>query len=74
MDIGNLGVAAESNTIRIGTVVATTDFLGVTHPKHTATYIAGINGTTMPGGTGVVIDASGRLGIKPSSQRFKGRD
>jgi hypothetical protein len=25
----------------------------------------------MPGGTGVVIDASGRLGIKPSSQRFK---
>jgi hypothetical protein len=25
----------------------------------------------MPGGTGVVIDASGRLGTKPSSARFK---
>ena len=25
----------------------------------------------MPGGTGVVIDANGRLGVKPSSVRFK---
>src|SRR5262249_35407678 len=31
----------------------------------------GIYGTAMPGGTGVVIDATGRLGVKPSSQRFK---
>ena len=69
--LANLGVAVESNTIRIGAVVAATDFLGVTHPKHTATYIAGINGATMPGGTGVVIDANGRLGVKPSSKRFK---
>mgnify|MGYP003575295145 CR=1 FL=1 len=25
----------------------------------------------MPGGTGVLIDANGRLGVKPSSIRFK---
>jgi len=71
VDIGNIGGAAESHTIRIGTVVPFTDNFGVTHPKHAATYIAGIVGTAMPGGTGVVVDANGRLGVKPSSKRFK---
>jgi Chaperone of endosialidase len=60
IDIGNAGVAGESSTIRIGT-----------QGTQTRTFIAGISGTTMPGGTGVVIDANGRLGVKPSSKRFK---
>jgi trimeric autotransporter adhesin len=71
LDIGNIGVATESNTIRIGTVVAATDFLGVTHPAHTATYVAGIYGATVSRGTAVVIDSSGHLGTRASSQRFK---
>jgi hypothetical protein len=60
IDIGNNGVAGEARTIRIGN-----------QASQTATYIAGINGTTIPGGNGVVIDANGRVGTKPSSVRFK---
>src|SRR5262249_1801396 len=60
IDIGNLGVAEESNTIRIGTE-------GI----HMATYIAGINGATVPGGVGVIIDTNGHLGTSTSSARFK---
>jgi hypothetical protein len=65
------GAAAESNTIRIGVIAPFTDLIGQVQPVHTATYIAGIYGTAMPGGSGVVIDANGRLGVKPSSVRFK---
>jgi len=60
IDIGNLGVAEESNTIRMGAE-------GI----HTATYIAGINGATVPGGMGVIVDSSGHLGTAASSERFK---
>jgi trimeric autotransporter adhesin len=60
IDIGNLGVAGEGNAIRIGT-----------KPKHKNTFIAGINGVTVPGGVGVIIDASGHLGTATSSARFK---
>ena len=60
IDIGNLGVAEESSTIRMGTE-------GI----HTATYIAAINGATVPGGVGVVVDSSGHLGTATSSERFK---
>src|SRR4030095_14515563 len=49
IDIGNFGLADESNTIRIGDV-------------QTATYIAGIRGTTVSGSLTVVIDANGQLG------------
>ena len=59
IDIGNLGVAGESNTMRIGTV------------KQTVTYIAGISGASVPGGVGVIIDSSGHLGTVVSSARFK---
>jgi trimeric autotransporter adhesin len=75
--VGNVGpvpIGSESNTIRIGTQTATTVTAeNDTHPMpaHTATFIAGIFGTTMPGGIGVVIDTNGRLGVKPSSMRFK---
>ena len=61
IDIGNLGVAAEANTIRIGT--------GGTQ---TATFIAGISGvTTGLIGAGVFVDANGQLGTTSSSRRVK---
>jgi hypothetical protein len=59
VDIQALGVAGESNTMRIGTV------------KQTNTFIAGISGVTVAGGVGVVIDSSGHLGTVTSSARFK---
>jgi hypothetical protein len=60
IDIGNAGAAAESRTIRIGTT-----------PMQRATFIAGINGVTVAGGVGVIIDSSGHLGTVVSSERFK---
>jgi Chaperone of endosialidase len=72
IDISNGGVAAESNIIRIGNEVAFTDLEGEMHPAHTKTFIAGISGTTIPSGVGVVVDTNGQLGIAAtSSQRFK---
>jgi hypothetical protein len=59
IDIGASGVADESNTIRIGRAV------------HKATHIAGIYGTVLAGGVGVVVNSQGRLGIIQSSARFK---
>jgi Chaperone of endosialidase len=60
IDIGNEGVTAEANTIRIGTVGTQTDV-----------YIGGIYQTTVAKGVGVVIDSAGHLGTKGSSERFK---
>src|SRR6266403_312344 len=60
IDIGNPGVAAESNTVRIGT-----------QGTQTATYIAGIYQATVAKGVSVVIDSTGHLGTKGSSERFK---
>ena len=57
IDIGNGGVAGESNTIRIG-------------DAQSATYIAGISGAAVVG-SGVVVAASGQLGVVMSSARFK---
>ena len=57
--IHNMGVALESNTIRIG------------NETHTNTFIAGINGVTVAGGVGVVIDTTGHLGTATSSARYK---
>jgi hypothetical protein len=59
IDIGNRGVAAESNTIRIGT-----------QGTQKGTYIAGISGAAVTG-VDVTVNSSGRLGIAPSSARFK---
>jgi hypothetical protein len=60
IDIGNVGVAGESNTIRIG------------HGSvQLATYIAGITGRTASGGAAVFVDANGKLGTNTSSRRFK---
>jgi hypothetical protein len=59
IDIGNAGVTGESSHIRIGA-----------EGTQTATFIAGISGETVTG-TAVVVNSSGRLGVAPSSQRFK---
>jgi hypothetical protein len=71
--IGNVGVATESNVIRIGAQVAVTDQFGVTHAAHTSTYIAGISGADAIGGDPVFITSDGKLGTinPPSSARFK---
>jgi len=60
IDIGNEGVAGESNTIRIGA-----------QGTQTATYIAGIDRVNIGKGLVVEIDASGHLGTRGSSRRFK---
>ena len=57
IDILNPGVAAESNTIRIGVT-------------QTRTFIAGIFGTNVSGST-VVVNSDGQLGVAASSRRFK---
>ena len=60
IDIGNFGQAGESSTIRVGRV-----------QDHTATYIAGIAGATVPTGVTVIVNANGHLGTTTSSERFK---
>jgi Chaperone of endosialidase len=62
IDIGASGVAAESNTIRIGTA-----------GTQTQTFIAGIRGVTTVNANAapVVIDSAGQLGTVSSSERFK---
>jgi hypothetical protein len=60
IDIGNVGAAAESNTIRIGT-----------QGTQTAIYVAGIMGKTVPMSTPVFVNANGQLGTTTSSVRFK---
>jgi hypothetical protein len=59
VDIGNLGVAGESNTIRIGK-----------QGTQTATFIAGIFASTSAGDA-VVVSNTGKLGIAVSSARYK---
>jgi hypothetical protein len=59
IDIGALGVAGESNTVRIGTV------------KQTAAYITGINGAIVASGATVIVGTDGHLGTVVSSARFK---
>ena len=60
IEIGNRGVHNDSNTIRIGT-----------EGTQTQTFVAGISGTTVAGGVGVVIDTNGQLGTLTSSARYK---
>jgi hypothetical protein len=60
IDVGSVGVAGESNTIRIGS-----------NGVHTATYIAGISGATASGGVQVFVATDGKLGTLTSSARFK---
>jgi hypothetical protein len=71
IDISNPSVAAESNIIRIGNELAFTDVVGIVHPAHTKTFIAGIHGATTSGAVTVYVNSSGQLGTLPSSARFK---
>jgi hypothetical protein len=61
IDIGYnvVGLAGESNTIRIGN----TDI--------TDTFIRGISGVTVAGGDAVFVNSNGKLGTTTSSTRFK---
>jgi Chaperone of endosialidase len=59
IDIGNAGVAAEANTIRIGT-----------QGTQTKTFIAGVSGTAVAG-SAVTVNSNGQIGVAPSSVRFK---
>jgi hypothetical protein len=59
IDIGNAGVAAEANTIRIGT-----------QGTQTKTFIAGVSVTGVSGST-VKVNSNGQIGVAPSSERFK---
>src|SRR6516165_10186579 len=60
IDIGALGSAGESNTIRLG------------RPgTQTKTFIAGIRGVTVPSGVGVIVGSNNQLGTVQSSKRFK---
>ena len=68
--IGSLGADSDQNTIRIGNQVTATDFLGTVHPRHVATYIAGISGVGVTG-MPVAVSANGQLGVALSSARFK---
>ena len=62
IDIGNVGVAGESFTIRIGN-----------SPQHSRAFIAGIRGVTTANANAipVLIDSAGQLGTVSSSARFK---
>ena len=60
IDIGNNGVAAESSTIRIGTT-----------GTQTKTFLAAVRGVAIGGGMPVAVSASGQLGVRASSARFK---
>ncbi len=70
IDIGNLGVAAEANTIRIGNPVNTVYPDGITHLAQTKTYIAGFT-TAVTGSTVVVNTTTHQIGMMTSSARFK---
>jgi Chaperone of endosialidase len=59
IDIANKGVAGDSNTIRIGAA----EF-------QTRTFVAGVSGAGVTG-SAVLVNSSGQLGVKVSSQRFK---
>lgn len=68
IEIGNLGLASDSGTIRIGTDQPT---LG--HGAQTSFFAAGIRGVTTANNDAipVMIDSTGQLGTVSSSRRFK---
>jgi Chaperone of endosialidase len=58
INIGNAGVAGESDIIRIGN-------------NHSFCFISGIYGRLASGGAAVYIKSNGQLGTSTSSRRFK---
>jgi trimeric autotransporter adhesin len=64
IDIANAGVAGESGKIRIGT-----------KGTHTATFLAGVSGSKIPGPVKpVVVNSSGRLGTAKLSSASHAND
>jgi trimeric autotransporter adhesin len=59
IDIGNIGVRGDNRVVRIGDT------------DQVRTFIAGVSGSTVTGGLAVRVNATGQLGIAPSSERFK---
>jgi hypothetical protein len=62
--IGDKGFGTESNTIAIGAISSS-------DTAYTQTFIGGIFGVTVSGGTAVYITSDGHLGTATSSARFK---
>jgi hypothetical protein len=60
IDIGNIGVAADSGVMRIGTP-----------GQQTQTFIAGISNSIVTGAQVIVNPSTGQLGVLASSERFK---
>jgi hypothetical protein len=60
IDIGALGLAGESDTIRIGRLRV-----------QKSAYIQGISGATVATGVTVIVGSNGKLGTVQSSERFK---
>jgi len=58
--IGNLGGSSDDSVIRIGVCCI-----------QSATYIAGIPGVGVSGGTPVVVNGNAQLGVEVSSRRYK---
>jgi len=59
IDLSNTGVAGESGKIRIGTA-----------GTHTAAYLAGVSGVSIPGPTQMVmVNANGQLGTATASSQ-----
>jgi Chaperone of endosialidase len=56
--IGNEGTSVDDSTIRIG-------------DAQTSTYIAGISGVGVSGGSAVFVNSNGQLGVETSSRRYK---
>jgi hypothetical protein len=70
IDIGNLGILGEANTIRIGNPVTVVYPDNVTHAAQTKTYIAGFT-TAVTGSMVVVNTTTHQIGVMTSSARFK---
>src|SRR5262249_50717064 len=60
IDIGNMGLVAESGVMRLGA-----------EGQQTATYIAGIQNSGLAVATAVGITTSGQLGVRASAARYK---
>ena len=60
IEIGNMGLAADTGVIRIGT-----------QGTQRFTQIAGISGIKVTGGAQVLVNAKGQLGVASSSIRYK---
>jgi uncharacterized coiled-coil protein SlyX len=58
IDIGNEGLAGDSDAIRVGNT-------------QTKAFVAGISGATVPSGVTVIVDTDGHLGTIVSSLQFK---